>query len=42
MTLDGFIVSDNVKVTSYEVLNTGYRYSDHEPVVMKFVLSGLE
>ena len=42
VTLDGFIVSDNVKVTSYEVLNTGYRYSDHEPVVMKFVLSGLE
>ena len=39
VTLDGFIVSDNVKVTSYEVLNTGYQYADHEPVVMKFVLA---
>ena len=39
VTLDGFIVSDNVEVTSYEVLNTGYLYSDHEPVVMKFVLA---
>lgn len=38
ITLDGFIVSDNVTVTYYDNLSTGFKYSDHEPVVMKFVL----
>ncbi len=36
--VDGFIVSDNVNVLSYENLNTGYLYSDHEPVYMTFDL----
>lgn len=38
VTLDGFIVSDNVLCTSYENINTGYTYSDHDPVRMDFVL----
>ncbi len=36
--VDGFIVSDNVSVLDYNNLNTGYIYSDHEPVHMKFKL----
>ncbi len=36
--VDGFLVSDNVKVTSLENIQTGFTYSDHNPVVMKFVL----
>ncbi len=36
--VDGFIVSDNVSVLDYKNLNTGYIYSDHEPVHMKFKL----
>lgn len=39
VTLDGFIVSDNVTVTDYEVVDTGFLYSDHEPVIMKFTLN---
>lgn len=38
VTLDGFIISDNIAVTSYEIPDTGYQYSDHEPVIMKFRL----
>ena len=38
VTLDGFIVSDNVTCTQYENINTGYSYSDHDPVYMKFQL----
>lgn len=38
VTLDGFIISDNVECAGYETVNTGYRYSDHEPVVMRFRL----
>ena len=38
VTLDGFIVSDNVKVTEYENIHTGYLYSDHDPVRMCFEL----
>lgn len=38
ITLDGFILSDNVECVSYEHLNTGYAYSDHEPVYMEFIL----
>lgn len=37
--VDGFIVSDNITVTSYDILNTGYLYSDHEPVYMTFFLN---
>ncbi|MBD5450400.1 MAG: endonuclease/exonuclease/phosphatase family protein [Lachnospiraceae bacterium] len=38
VTLDGFITSDNVTVTDYQNMNCGYKYSDHDPVVMQFVL----
>lgn len=38
VTLDGFIVSDNVKCTWYENVDLQYRYSDHDPVYMRFIL----
>ncbi len=38
VTLDGFIVSDNIEMTAYENVDTGYLYSDHDPVWMRFVL----
>ena len=36
--VDGFIVSDNVKVVEVENIVTDFTYADHAPVVMKFVL----
>lgn len=38
VTLDGFIISDNVECTKYENVNIGYSYSDHDPVYMEFQL----
>ena len=38
--VDGFIVSDNVTVNYLENVQTGFRYSDHNPVLMRFVLNG--
>ena len=38
VTLDGFIISDNVECLSYEDIETGYSYSDHDPVYMEFKL----
>ena len=38
LTVDGFLVTDNVKVVSSEVIDTGFEYSDHNPVTMSFVL----
>lgn len=38
ITPDGFMVSDNVKVLSSEVIDTGFEFSDHNPVKMTFVL----
>lgn len=37
-TLDGFIVSDNVKVLECHVVDEGFKCSDHNPVVMTFEL----
>ncbi len=37
-TLDGFIVSDNVSCSYVQNIETGYLYTDHNPVVMKFNL----
>ena len=34
----GFIISDNIECVSYEDINTGYSYSDHDPVYLKFRL----
>ena len=36
--LDGFIVSDNVSCSYVQNIDTGYKYTDHNPVVMKFTL----
>lgn len=38
VTLDGFIISDNVKCAWYENVDLQYRFSDHDPVYMRFVL----
>ena len=38
VTVDGFIVSDNVEVRKAKVWETGFRWSDHNPVYMDFVL----
>lgn len=40
LTIDGFIVSDNVRVISQQVDDTGFAYSDHNPVEMVFELIG--
>ena len=37
--LDGFIISDNVECNYVQNIDTGFAYTDHNPVVMKFVLS---
>ena len=38
LTIDGFIVSENVEVLSSAVVDTGFAYSDHNPVTMTFKL----
>ena len=38
VTVDGFLVSDNVTVNSAAVIDTGFAYSDHTPVTMTFTL----
>lgn len=38
VTLDGFILSDNVRCVSYENVDLQYAYSDHDPVLLRFVL----
>lgn len=40
LTIDGFLVSDNVSVDSSTVIDTGFKYSDHNPVKMTFTLKG--
>lgn len=37
--LDGFLVSDNVKCSYVQNIDTGFLYTDHNPVVMRFALS---
>ena len=36
LTIDGFLTSENLKVKSCAVINTGFAYSDHNPVKMEF------
>jgi len=36
--LDGFIISDNVECSYVQNIDTGYLYTDHNPVVMHFSL----
>ena len=38
VTLDGFMVTDNVEVKNSKVLDYGFAYSDHNPVTMEFRL----
>lgn len=38
ITIDGFIVSDNIEVVSSHVVDTDFSYSDHNPVQMEFRL----
>lgn len=38
VTVDGFIVSANVEVRKAQVWETGFRWSDHNPVYMDFIL----
>lgn len=38
LTVDGFMVSKNVALESAEVIDTGFRWSDHNPVKMVFTL----
>ncbi len=38
VTLDGFIVSDNVRINYYQNMDWGYEFSDHDPVLMQFIL----
>ncbi len=40
VTLDGFIVSDNIDVSKADVIDTKFMYSDHNPVYMTFTLKG--
>lgn len=36
--IDGFIVSDNIKVSDISVINTDFEYTDHQPVQMEISL----
>ena len=38
VTVDGFIVSENIAVKTSTVLDTKFRWSDHNPVYMDFIL----
>jgi len=38
LTIDGFIVSGNVKVLRSSVIDTGFSWSDHNPVYLRFSL----
>ena len=38
LTIDGFLVSDNVQVKKSDVYDIKFQYSDHNPVYMNFVL----
>ena len=40
LTVDGFVVSKNVRVLESRVLDEGFRWSDHNPVYLDFVLEG--
>ena len=38
VTVDGFVVSANVEMTTAGVIDTGFKWSDHNPVYMDFIL----
>ena len=39
LTVDGFLVSENVEVTEAEAVDTGFAWSDHNPVRLTFRLT---
>lgn len=39
LTVDGFLISDNIIMESLEIVDTEYRYSDHNPVLLQFRLN---
>ena len=39
LTVDGFLTTPNVTVSQATVLDTGFAWSDHNPVKMTFTLS---
>ncbi len=39
LVIDGFIISDNVEQISYSTVDTGFLYSDHNPVQLTFRLA---
>lgn len=36
--IDGFIVSDNIRILSIETIDEGFTYTDHNPVLLEFEL----
>lgn len=40
--IDGYIVSDNIKVNGVETVDLNFQYTDHQPVVMDFTLKSYE
>jgi len=36
--IDGYIVSDNIKINGTQTIDLNFQYSDHQPVVMDFTL----
>ena len=38
ITIDGFLATDNVSMTTARVIDTGFLYSDHNPVITTFRL----
>ena len=36
--VDGFLVTDNIEVTRLENIQTDFEYSDHNPVIIEFIL----
>lgn len=39
VTIDGFLVSDNITINSVESIDTQFAYSDHNPVLLKFTVA---
>ena len=38
LVVDGFVVSENVAVAASSAVDTGFRWSDHNPVYLDFIL----
>ncbi len=38
MVIDGFLISKNIEVSFLKNIDNGFMYSDHNPVLMKFIL----